>query len=220
LYLAGVDAKGIWVARSTNGGRTFTARTGVAKLPGSQAATCIVFGKFVLPQQAVRCLGPNPSISLSGNRVYVTYGVNGADLTFDVAIAVLDSSLRTLWQGPIATAKKKSDQFWPASTVDAKTGKVWACYYDTSGDSDRRHAWFTCTSSRNGRRWTKPVRAAPQSQNQLVLWEDARIAGYGDSGGWGGYVDVAAANGVVTPLWIDTHDVGGNQEEVFASVVR
>jgi hypothetical protein len=220
VYLAGVDAKGIWVGRSTNGGRSFTVRTGVAQLPGNQAATCLIFGKFVLPQQAVRCLGPNPDISLADDRIYVTYGVNGADQTFDVAVVVLDRSLRTLSQAPIATAKKKSDQFWPASTVDVKTGKLWACYYDTSGDSDRRHAWFSCTSSRDGRRWAKPVRATPDSQNSIVLWEDARISGYGDSGGWGGYVGVAAAGGAVTPLWINTHDVGGNQEEVFASVVR
>jgi hypothetical protein len=219
VYLAGVDEKGIWVARSTNGGRSFTIRTAVAQLPGNQAATCLVFGKFVLPQQAVRCLGPNPDISLAGDRLYVTYGVNGADQTFDVAIVVLDRSLRTLSQGAIATAKKKSDQFWPTSTVDAKTGKLWACYYDTSGDSERRHAWFSCTSSSDGRRWTEPVRATPDSQNSIVLWEDARISGYGDSGGWGGYVGVAAANGAVMPLWINTHDVGGNQEEVFASVV-
>jgi hypothetical protein len=152
--------------------------------------------------------------------VYVTYGVNGKDLTQDVAVAVFDRALRPVWSGPIGSVKRKADQFWPASTVDPHTGKLWACYYDTTGDSDRKHAWFTCTSSRDGRRWRKPVRAAPASQNPGVLWEDARIAGYGDSGGFGGYVGVAAAAGVVYPLWIDTHDVGGNQEEVFASRVR
>jgi hypothetical protein len=220
VYLAGVDARGIWVGRSTDGGGHFTVHTGMAKLPGSQAATCIVFGKFVLPQQAVRCLGPNPTISLGRGRVFVTYGVNGADLTHDVAVAVFDRALRPVWRGPIGSTKKKADQFWPTSTVDARTGKLWACYYDTTGDSDRKHAWFTCTSSRDGRQWTTPVRAVPQSQNQLVLWEDARIAGYGDSGGFGGYVGVAAAKGVVIPLWIDTHDVGGNQEEVFASTLK
>jgi hypothetical protein len=220
LYLAGVDARGVWVGRSTDGGRHFTVHTGAAELPGSQAKTCIVFGKFVLPQQAVRCLGPNPTISLAPGRVYVTYGVNGKDLTQDVAVAVFDRALRPVSSGPIGSVKKKADQFWPASTVDPHTGKLWACYYDTTGDSDRKHAWFTCTSSRDGRRWRKPVRAAPASQNPGVLWEDARIAGYGDSGGFGGYVGVAAAAGVVYPLWIDTHDVGGNQEEVFASRVR
>jgi hypothetical protein len=220
VYLAGVEKRGIWIARSADGGRSFTTRTAVAPLPGSQAATCIVFGKFVLPQQAVRCLGPNPTITLGPQRVYVTYGVTGADLTQNVAVAVFDRSLHPLWRGPIGPVKKKTDQFWPASAVDASTGKLWACFYDTTGDSERRHAWFACTSSRDGRRWTKPVRATAPSANQGVLWEDARIFGYGDSGGYGGYVGVAAAGGLVHPLWIDTRDVGGNQEEVFGSTLR
>jgi hypothetical protein len=220
VYLAGVEARGIWIARSVDGGRSFTTRTAIAPLPGSQAATCLVFGKFVLPQQAVRCLGPNPTVTLGPRRVYVTYGVNGADLTRDVAVAVFDRSLRPLWRGPIGPVKKKTDQFWPASTVDASTGKLWACFYDTTGDSERRHAWFACTSSRDGRHWTKPVRATAPSANQGVLWEDARIFGFGDSGGYGGYVGVAAAGGHVHPLWIDTRDVGGNQEEVFGSTLR
>src|SRR5919198_3159847 len=42
VYLAGVDAQGIWVGRSTDGGRSFVVKRGVAALPGSQAATCIV----------------------------------------------------------------------------------------------------------------------------------------------------------------------------------
>jgi hypothetical protein len=220
LHLAGVDARGIWVGRSTNGGRSFDVNTGAAQLPGNQAATCIVFGKFVLPQQAVRCLGPNPTITVDRGRVFVTYGVNGADQTHDVAVLVLDPALRPLWRGPIGTSKKKADQFWPTSAVDAQTGKLWACFYDTTGDSDREHAWFSCTTSKDGRHWTTPVRPAASSQNQVVLWEDARIAGYGDSGGFGGYVGVAAAAGVAHPLWIDTHDVGGNQEEVFGAIVR
>jgi hypothetical protein len=220
VYLAGVEKRGIWIARSADAGRSFTTRTAAAPLPGSQAATCIVFGKFVLPQQAVRCLGPNPTITLGPQRVYVTYGVNGADLTHDVAVAVFDRSLHPLWRGPIGPVKKKTDQFWPASAVDASTGKLWACFYDTTGDSERRHAWFACTSSRDGRRWTKPVRATAPSANQGVLWEDARIFGFGDSGGYGGYVGVAAAGGLVHPLWIDTRDVGGNQEEVYGSTLR
>jgi hypothetical protein len=219
IYLAGVDEHGIWVARSTDGGRHFAVRTGVAPLPGSQAATCLVFGKFVLPQQAVRCLGPNPTITLGPNRVFVTYGHVGADLTQDVSLAVFDPALRPVWRGPIGPVEKKADQFWPASAFDVRTGKLWACFYDTTGDSDRRHAWFACTSSRDGRHWAKPVRATAPSANPGVLWEDARIFGYGDSGGYGGYVGVSAVDGHVYPLWIDTRDVGGNQEEVFGSTI-
>jgi len=224
VYLAGVDTRGIWIGRSTDAGRSFSIRRGAVPLPGSQASTCLVFGKFVLPQQAVRCLGPNPTISLGRGRVFLTYGVNGADLTQDVAVAVFDRALHAVWRGaispPAKKGKKKIDQFWPASAVDASTGKLWACFYDTTGDSARRHAWFVCTSTRDGRTWSTPVRATSASADQGVLWQDATISGFGDSGGYGGYVGVAAAHGVVHPLWIDTRDIGGNQEEVFASIVR
>jgi hypothetical protein len=220
VYLAGVDAKGIWVARSTDAGRTFTTKQGVASLPGNQAATCLISGKFVLPQQAVKCLGPNPTVSVGRNRVFVTYAVNGADQTQDVAVAVFDPTLRPVSRGPIGSVKKKADQFWPTSTVDASTGKLWACYYDTTGDSARQHAWFVCSSSRDGKHWTEPVRAAGPSENPGVLWQDASIGGFADSAAYGGYTGVAAAGGIVHPLWIDTRDVGGNREEVFASNVR
>jgi hypothetical protein len=221
VYLAGVDGAGLWVARSTNAGRTFTVKRGVAPLPGNQAATCLNFGKFVMPQQTIRCLGPNPTITLGRNRVFVTYGVNGADQTQDVAVAVFDRALQPVWRGPIGpVSTKKGDQFWPASAVDVATGKLWACYYDTTGDSQRQHAWFVCTSSADGRHWTKPVRAASFSEDPGVLWQDATIGGFGDATAYGGYPAVAAAHGVAHPLWIDTRDIGGNREEVFASIVR
>jgi hypothetical protein len=220
VYLAGVDAKGLWISRSTDAGRSFTVKQGVAPLPGNQAATCLVFGKFVVPEQAVKCLGPNPTITLAPKRVFVTYGVNGADRTQDVAVAVFDRSLRPVWRGPVGSEKKKADQFWPSSAVDASTGKLWACYYDTTGDSARQHAWFVCTSSPDGKHWAEPVRAAEPSQNPGVLWADASIAGFADSAAYGGYTAVAAADGAVHPFWIDTRDIGGNREELFASIVR
>jgi hypothetical protein len=220
VYLAGVDANGLWVGRSTDAGKTFTVKRGVAPLPGSQAATCLHFGKFLMPQQTVRCLGPNPTITVAPNRVFVTYGVNGSDQTQDVAVAVFDRALNPVWRGPIGDVKKKADQFWPSSAVDASTGKLWACYYDTTGDSARQHAWFVCTSSGDGKKWSRPVRAAEPAENPGVLWQDATIGGYGDATAFGGYTGVAVAGGVAHPLWIDTRSIGGNGEEVFASNIR
>ena len=220
VYLAGVDGGGLWVGRSTDAARTFTVKRGVAPLPGSQAATCLNFGNYVMPQQTVKCLGPNPTITLGRDRVFVTYGMNGADQTQDVAVAVFDRALRPVWRGPIGPVKKKADQFWPTSAVDVTTGKLWACYYDTTGDSARQHAWFVCASSADGRHWSDPVRVAATSASPAVLWEDATIGGFSDSAAYGGYPGVAAGGGIVHPLWIDTRDVGGNREEVFASIVR
>jgi hypothetical protein len=216
LYIAGVDARGLWIGRSTDGGRRFAIHQ-AGRLPGSQAGTCIVAGRFVVPQQAIRCIGPNPALSLGRGRVYLTYGVNGPDQTQDVAVAVFDPSLRLRSRGPVGPTQEKADQFWPASTVDPTTGRLWACFYDTTGDSDREHAWFSCTSSVDGRRWTEPVRATEQPADATVLWNDAQLYGFGDTDGFGGYVGVAAAGGVVYPMWIDTRAVGANQEEVFGA---
>jgi hypothetical protein len=218
LYLGGVAARGLWIGRSADGGRRFTVKP-AGELPGSQAATCIVAGEFVVPQQARRCVGPNPTLSLGKGGVYLTYGVNGSDQTQDVAVAVFDPSLKLLSRGPVGPTKEKADQFWPASTVDAKTGRLWACFYDTTGDSERKQAWFACTSSSDGRQWTKPVRATKQSVDPSILWADAIAFGFGDTVGYGGYTGVAASGDVVHPLWIDSRDEG-NQEEVFGARIK
>jgi hypothetical protein len=171
VYIAGVDARfGIWVGRSTDRARHFRVRR-AAPLPGNRAATCAIFGGYPLPQQAVRCLGPDPTVAFANGRVFVTYAVNGPDETQDVRIAGLDSSLRILWRGRVGPPEKgKADQFWPTSSVDRRTGDLWACFYDTTGDSSRRNAWFSCTVSRDGRRWSTPARASPEAANAQVLW--------------------------------------------------
>jgi hypothetical protein len=220
LYVAGVDAsRGVWVARSTDGGHSFAVKQ-AAPLPGNRARTCIVFGKFVIPQQAVRCLGPDPTVTTAGARVYVTYATVGANGTQDVATAVFDPSLRSLGRdvvGPVE--KKKADQFWPAAAVDRRTGDLWACYYDTTGDADRKSAWFTCAVSRDGLHWSKPVRAGAHAASPEVLWADAEIYGFGDAGGWGGYAGLAVEDGVAHPLWIDTRNLEANGEEILAARV-
>src|SRR5437762_302642 len=43
LYVAGVDTHGLWIVRSTDGGRRFTVRT-AAPLPGNRAAPCLLVG--------------------------------------------------------------------------------------------------------------------------------------------------------------------------------
>jgi hypothetical protein len=219
VYIAGVDAGGIWVGRSQDAGRSFEVRH-AARLPGNAAAKCIVFGKFLLPQQAVRCLGPNPTVTATKGRVYVTYAVTGANGTQDVEFLAFDSALDSRRRGRVGPPEKdKADQFWPVSALDPRTRELWACYYDTSGDGERKSAWFSCTLSRDGRHWSTPVRATSDSANVGVLWEDARIFGYGDSGGYGGYAGLAAANGVAHPLWIDTRNIAANAEEVFGAIL-
>jgi hypothetical protein len=136
-----------------------------------------------------------------------------------VRIGVFDRALHRLSDGVVGPADAKADRFWPAAALDTTTGRLWACYYDTSGDSSRAHAWYSCTSSRDGRTWTKPVRAARDSASTDVLWEDARVYQYGDTIGFGGATSVTASDGAVHPFWVDTSDLGGKKQEIFGATL-
>jgi ABC-type dipeptide/oligopeptide/nickel transport system permease subunit len=215
IYVAGVDSRfGIWLAASRDGGRNFAVRR-AAPLPYNQAATCISSAGHPFPSQAIRCLGPNPSVTATSRRVYVTYASAIDNPARDVRVAAFDRFLHPVWRGQAGPADLASDQFWPASTVDRGTGELWVCFYDTSGDPSRQRAWFSCTASRDGRRWSTPVRAARASANAEVLWEDARIYRFGDIIGYGGHTGLAAKNGIAHPMWIDTDEIGG--QEIFAA---
>jgi peptide/nickel transport system permease protein len=218
IYLAGVDARfGVWLERSTDGGRHFTARQ-AAPLALNNAASCVRNGKYVFAQQAISCLGTNPTVTVGRGRIYVTYASLAPNRTWDVGVAVFDAKLRPLWRGRIGPAEKKpADQFWPASAVDAQTGELWACFYDTTGDSERKQAWFLCSRSRDGRHWAVPVRVTRQPENAFVLWADAIRAGFGDAIAYGGYPGLAAAAGVAHPMWIDARDRSHLDQEIFGA---
>jgi ABC-type dipeptide/oligopeptide/nickel transport system permease subunit len=219
LYVTGIDARlGVWLARSTDHGRTFHVSR-VAALPGNSAADCATASGHPTPYQTIRCVGPNPGIVASKDWVLVTYGVGLPGEPQSVRAAVLDRTLHPLWSGSVGPSKPKADRFWPAAALDGKTGRLWLCFYDTSGDPARSHAWYSCTSSRDGRHWATPVRAARRSASPEVLWEDARVYEYGDAIGYGGSTSVAAAGGRAYPLWIDTNDHAGRRQEVFAATL-
>jgi hypothetical protein len=220
VYLAGVDARlGVWLARSADAGHHFTVKQ-AAPLGLNDAANCVRNGKYVFAQQAIRCLGPNPTVTVGRGRTYVTYALLTANQTWDVGVAVFDAKLRPLWRGRIGPAEKRpADQFWPTSAVDAQTGELWACFYDTTGDAKRQQAWFLCSRSRDGRHWAVPVRVARHSEDAFVLWADAIRAGFGDEIAYGGYPGLAAAAGVAQPMWIDARDKSNLDQEIFTARV-
>ena len=47
--------------------------------------------------------------------------------------------------------------------------------------------------------------------------EDARIYGFGDMIGFGGYTGLAVRDGVAHPMWIDTRNPEGRLQEVYAA---
>ncbi|MGH3050578.1 MAG: hypothetical protein ACRDLK_10495, partial [Gaiellaceae bacterium] len=193
LYAAGIDAKlGVWVARSTDGGRTFSAPRSAARLAENPAGGCSLAARSPVPHEQERCIGPDPTVLVHGQRVAVVYSDVG-----DVFVTLLDRRLDRRYHGRInpPDGSKPSDQFMAAAAVDASTGTLWACWYDSRyGGSN--NAWYTCSASRDGRRWADPLRASSVPSPPGWLYGDAASNGFRPG--------LAAGGGTAHPTWIDS----------------
>ncbi len=212
LYIAGIDATlGVWIARSTDGGKTFTVPRAAAALRANPAAGCSLTAADPLPKELNACAGPDPTISVGKDHVYVVYGDAAVNQTTDVFAVTLDRALEPISRvqvNPVET--KKTQQFLPAAALDPTTGVLWACWYDTTFDPNAHRAWFTCSASRNGRTWTAPLRASAEPTSPNIL--------YGTLGGSGLYPAVAARKGVAHVFWPDGRVIA-NSSDIFTAAI-
>jgi hypothetical protein len=193
VYVAGIDAAlGVWVARSTDGARTFGTPRAAGRLLQNPAAGCSLAALSPVPHEQERCIGPDPTVLVRGNVVGIVYADTG-----DVFVTLLDRTLDRRFHGRVSPldGAHASQQFMPVAAVDASTGTFWACWYDTAygGGND---AWFTCSASHDGRTWTPPERAASVSSSPGLLYGDAAAGGLRPA--------LAAAGGDAHPVWIDS----------------
>jgi hypothetical protein len=213
VYIAGIDARfGVWIARSTNRGRTFTAPRTAAPLRANPAGGCALTAGEPLPQELRACAGPDPALVVGRDGVYVFYGDIGANQSPDVYVAALNSELVPRFRVPVHPADKgNAQQYFPAGTVDPVTGTLWACWYDTTFDPNERRSWYTCAASHDGRTWSPPERAASEPTPTVVLYASL---------GQGGLIPaLAARNGVAHPFWADGRVIE-NGIDVFTAALR
>ena len=219
------DRQQIWLDRSGDGGAHWGRDLLVDSARVDAAQLCDTPG-ISIPAQAARCVTPVPTVLVDDRdgvpeRILVTYSASGdEEQQQDVFVAAFDGALTPLL-GSRAGARRQvnppdgaaaSDQFMPAAAIDAASGALWACYYDTSGDRRRLRAVFTCTASPDGgERWTAPVRAASTPSNATVV--RASSFQFGD------YQGLAVANGVAHPIWTDTRDLAQLNEEIYTTVL-
>jgi hypothetical protein len=212
VYIGGIDAKlGVWVARSTDAGKTFTPPQAAAALRANPAGGCALTAQDPLPKELTGCAGPDPTISVGKNRVYVVYGDVGVNQTPDVYAVTLDPELKVVSRAQVNPVEtKKTQQFLPAAGLDPTTGVLWACWYDTTFDPNAHRAWFTCSASRDGRTWTAPLRASDEPTAPNIL--------YGTLGGKGLYGAVAARHGVAHVVWADGRVIA-NSSDLFTAAI-
>jgi hypothetical protein len=215
LYLAVADGRGrrLDLLRSTDGGSTWPTSRHVAALVEPFVVGCGA-GAVLLRGQPQRCVGPAPSVALSDHGIAVAYSEPEQNGTQGVFVGTLDRTLGSFQRprriGP--SDRANSDQFLPVIGYDRSDGHLWACYYDTLGDSTRKHAWFTCTMSRDdGRRWARPVHAAAEPSNETPISADA--LGYGE------HEALVVANGAAHPFWTDSRNLVDDGEDIYTAAI-
>jgi hypothetical protein len=150
--------------------------------------------------------------------VYVTYGAAGpSGREQNVYVSSYDGAtlaplVRERQINP-PDAGGTSDQFFAASTVDQTTERLWACWYDTTGDPARKRTRYTCSASGDGGvTWAAPVPAASVYSNETV--RQATSFEYGD------YAGLAVAGGVAHPMWTDSRDLAKLGEEIYTTALQ
>lgn len=226
VYVAWDDVGefGIWMARSTNGGRSFQGQRKVASFLAVTIPHC--GSGIVIPAQPRTCVNANPVVSVDtsrgrySGRVYVSFARTEFRGRQAAHIAVFDARLRRINPDPEtregrpvapSSAARGADQFWPQSAVDASSGTVWVCFYDTLGDKARKRAYYSCTISRNGgKTWRRPVRAATVASDETLQ---------GASGHYGYSQGVVADNRIAHPIWTDTRELVQMHEEIYTTTL-
>jgi hypothetical protein len=167
---------------------------------------------MAIPAQARRCVTMSPNVIATDagvTAVYVAAGVQRG--TVEVRARVFDAALVPLGSPAAVHRSPAVDQFQAAAALDRTSGLIWACYYDTGGDSSRTHARFKCTASRDsGRNWATPVPAASVPSNESMY--PATPFQFGDYQGL-----AIGADGRAHALWTDSRDIGRAGEQIYAT---
>jgi hypothetical protein len=207
------------LARSTDGGDTFATPVDVDSVvsPPSRIDSACVFRGQAIPAQPKRCASINPGVAATASRVYVTYAVTGPDgHEQDVRVATLDPALNPVGE-PVQVnppdGAAVSDQFQPAVAVDAASGLLWVCFYDTAGDDTRQSTRYSCAVSRDGSAWSAPVAVARVRSNENGRYANREFE-YGDYQGL-----AVGSDGVAHPIWTDSRELRTLGEEIYTTAL-
>ena len=211
--------RGIFVAKSTNGGSTFSSPT--------QAATLVGAYQIGIPAANAR----KPVIYVSGgafrssskDMVYAIWmDLNQTGCTAPGSNAASSCKTRiwfsrstnggTSWSTPVKINDQAglNDQFNPWLLVDEKTGALTVIYYDTTGDSTRLNSKVWAQYSGNdGATWSGAVQVSSGSTFEPESYADGYTSQYGDYNGLSGIA------GTLFPSWTDRRN--GSIEEIWTA---
>ncbi|MGH3065814.1 MAG: sialidase family protein, partial [Gaiellaceae bacterium] len=163
VYVAWDDnsAYSLKIARSTDGGDSFEPQRHVVSFSIVPIPHC--GSGVVIVAHGLACVHANPILSVDrsrgrfAGRVYLSYGRTHFSGSPNVIVHAYTRGLR-----PIRLSRSREEgvsvvrtaagahpaRFWAQSAVDPSTGVLWVCFYDTSGNTGARRAYYRCTVSR------------------------------------------------------------------------
>jgi hypothetical protein len=212
LYAAWWGGFHLEIARSTDGGATFTPPRAYASLfaydgsdPQTLAAVPTGFG-----------VHPDPALAVGGTSVY-TASSRPMRLGRRIVVTVFDHGLTKQFSRRIA-APPASDGFDPSLAVDRSTGAAWLCFYQTGAGAGRKLAIYSCSiSTDSGRTWSRPVAAASVPSNETL--PQASSGGVDDE--YGAYEGLAVVNGTAYAMWTDSRRLRSRlREEIYMARLR
>jgi hypothetical protein len=219
-------SQGIFVARSTDGGASFSTPVKIATTSGSFdiGIPADDFRRVLIYTSTGTSEGP------THDNVYATWndlnGAAGCNAWFDEPGFDTTSTCTTriwfarssdggsTWSIPMMINNQPSlnDQFFPWLAVDPTTGAIGVTYYDTVANPDRVHTdvWYQSSFDR-GSTWSAPLKITTAETDETAYTADSGNQ-YGD------YTGLSAFAGQLFPSWTDRRY--GKSEEIWTAAIN
>jgi hypothetical protein len=211
--------RSLFIAKSTDGGETFTTPLLIAK-------TFATF-QITLPAIAKRAALVGASVAAFNNNVYVSWvdlsgddgckapanepgETVGSGCTSRIWFARSEDGGQT-WSQPakVNPSADRADQFNQKMAIDPETGVLGLAYYGTGSAADRLKTNLMFQVSRDGgKTWSKPTKVTTATTDETTVDADTGNQ-YGD------YNGLSVAKGVFFPCWTDRR--GGGSEAIFTA---
>ena len=187
VYIAWAGPHGIMFDRSTDGGQTFGNDIFVTSQPGGWAFNIPgIYRANGLPVTAC-----DVSNSAYRGTVYVLWSDqrNGLDNTDVFLIKSTDRGSSWGAVKKVNTDLSASHQFFPAIDIDQSTGYIYVVYYDRRNTAGNETDVYLARSTDGGETFSdEKISEAPFDPMASIFFGD--------------YVDIAAWNGSVHPIWM------------------
>ena len=217
-------SRNLWVAKSTDGGASFSSPVAIATTFAAYMISVPSFGQ----RHALIYLSAGANSADGKDLVYAVWtdltGASGCSSSADAPDGNVASACKTriwfsrstdggtTWATAIMINNQASlnDQFHPRLVVDQTTGTLVVIYYDTVDDPGRlkTDVWFQ-SSSDDGLTWSAATKVTTSQTDETAA--GASVAQYGEYNGLTGFA------GTFFPAWTDRR--GGALEEVWTAPI-